>query len=111
MGGYEFIGWLNSVDITVIHPIEVFNDNRVYLSSEKQPYKLDISNTFGSRPLVVNAFLVDEWQKHGIKSIPLDSKLVKTNNSRVQLMLPKGVYQVTLESKDASKILKKIEVK
>lgn len=101
----------NSVDITVIHPIEIFNNSRVYLSSEKQPYNLDISNTFVSRPVVVNAFLVDEWQKHGIKSIPIDSKLVESKNGTVQLMLPKGVYQVTLESKDASKILKKIAIK
>lgn len=102
---------MNSVDLTVIHPVEIFNNSRVYLSLEKQPYTLDISNTFGSRPVVVNAFLVDEWQKHGIKSIAIDSKLVESKNDTVQLMLPKGVYQVTLESKDASKILKKIAIK
>lgn len=104
----------NTVDLTVFHSISTIKDDQTKwfsTSSKRLPYDVEINKSTVNYPFTINAFNSDEWHNHGIEAIPIESKFIAKATEPIRLQLPRGSYQITLESKSESQPLYTIQIK
>ena len=69
-----------------------------WLTNKKDRQLYKVTPLPKERPIAIKAIIEDEWNKVGIKAIPMDQILLKDSESNANLYLPVGNYRIMIDT-------------